>query len=362
MKKILFVALAATLLAAGCQKTEIINPVGNPIGFSTGLNKLTKADDATTPDPLATLKTQSFSVWAFYAADDEHTTVDDTNAPYGGIENTPVTFSTTTSKWGTTEQYYWPGVGKELKFFAASADAATIGTKESSKVSISDDRTTMTITDFIVNPSDPTVDLMVADIVQQHQDDKVVDMTFHHALSKVEFIFKTITNEDNLTVVVNSLSVADLATKGTFTTAAPAPTPTPGDEEPETPATRADGDAGATTAYQGAVTEVSMNWTSVTVPQPFNKPLNAETMTLTNEPQVFSSWLVLPQPIAGKTVTVSYVIGEKPFTSVFKLDKGLTAWNPNQQIKYTITLAPNLITFNPTVDEWDVPTDIEHQN
>ena len=56
------------------------------------------------------------------------------------------------------------------------------------------------------------------------------------------------------------------------------------------------------------------------------------------------------------------MIGEKPFTSVFKLDKGLTAWNPNQQIKYTITLAPNLITFNPTVDEWDVPTDIEHQN
>lgn len=356
MKKILFVALGATLLAAGCQKTEIINPVGNPIGFSTGLNKLTKADDATTPDQLATLKTQSFSVWAFYAADDEHTSGNDTNLPYGGIENTPVTFSTTTSKWGTTEQYYWPGVGKELKFFAASADAATIGTKESSKVSISDDRTTMTITDFLVNPNDPTVDLMVADIVQQHQDDKVVDMTFHHALSKVEFIFKTITNEDNLTVVVNSLSVADLATKGTFTTAAPT---TP---EPETPATRADGDAGATTAYQGAVTEISMNWTSVTVPEPFSKPLNAEAMTLTDEPQVFSSWLVLPQPITGKTVTVSYVIGEKPFTSVFKLDKGLTAWNPNQQIKYTITLAPNLITFNPTVDEWDVPTDIEHQN
>ena len=36
MKKFFFVALAATLLAAGCQKTEVINPVGGrSMSFTT---------------------------------------------------------------------------------------------------------------------------------------------------------------------------------------------------------------------------------------------------------------------------------------------------------------------------------------
>ena len=38
MKRIFFVALAATLLAASCQKTEIINPAGgNVMTFSTNM-------------------------------------------------------------------------------------------------------------------------------------------------------------------------------------------------------------------------------------------------------------------------------------------------------------------------------------
>ena len=116
MKKIFFVALGATLLAASCQKTEIINHVGDALTFSTGMGKLTKADDA---GDMTTLKSQNFSVWAYYAADDQHTNGDDTHAVYGGIDNVVVSFGDN-DKWGTTEQYYWPGVGKELIFFAVS--------------------------------------------------------------------------------------------------------------------------------------------------------------------------------------------------------------------------------------------------
>ena len=68
MKKILFVAFAATLLAAGCQKTEIINRVGDRIGFSTQLDKITKsvgtADAAN--DGEENLLAQDFRVWAYY--------------------------------------------------------------------------------------------------------------------------------------------------------------------------------------------------------------------------------------------------------------------------------------------------------
>ena len=51
MKKILFLAASAILLAAGCQKTEVLNQaIGDPMTFSTGMGKLTKADS----NPVAT--------------------------------------------------------------------------------------------------------------------------------------------------------------------------------------------------------------------------------------------------------------------------------------------------------------------
>ena len=357
MKKILFVAFAATLLAAGCQKTEIINSVrGDAMTFSTGMSKLTKADNT---GDLTTLKAQDFSVWAYYAADDQHTAPDDKWKVYDKIANVKVS-DNDAGKWGTTEQYYWPGVGKELIFFAVSADETTIGTTTfdtdgtettTSKVKISDDRTSLEIENFEVNNEAPYVDLMIADVVQQHQGDKVVDLNFHHALAKVEFLFKTITNEDNLTVTVDSLSVADVKTKGTFSTVqstqAKSGDDTTGDDTTG---------GGTTTTYSGTQTEVGFYWTGQDVPKAFSvKNTGApESFVLTDEYQTYSTWMVIPQGISTTKVTVNYTIGEKTFNSIFDLyTTDLTKWEPNQYIAYRITLAPNLITFNPSVDDWD---------
>ena len=359
MKKIFSVALAATLLAAGCQKTEIINPVGNAIGFSSEMNKLTKS----TGD-LTTLKSQGFSVWAYYVEDDVHTAVDDKFKVYDNIDNVRVTFDDN-SKWGTTEQYYWPGVGKELRFFAVSADAETIGgtTDLTTKVSVDEEtREVLTIKDFTVSKDDPTVDLMVADVVQQHQDDKVVDLTFHHVLSKVEFVFKTISNDDNLKVTVNSISVANISTKGTFTTA-----------EPSTPATRAEGDGttgdgtntgGTTTTYSGTQNEIDLCWNNLSEPAEFSvSVIDGGKLELTDTPVTYSTWLVLPQTVGEKFVRVNYTIGEKTFDSNFQLSTtSVPEWLPNQHVTYTVTLAPNLIKFNPSVDDWDEPIDNPYQN
>ena len=357
MKKILFVAFAATLLAAGCQKTEIINSVrGDAMTFSTGMSKLTKADNT---GDLTTLKAQDFSVWAYYAADDQHTAPDDKWKVYDKIANVKVS-DNDAGKWGTTEQYYWPGVGKELIFFAVSADETTIGTTTfdtdgtettTSKVKISDDRTSLEIENFEVNNEAPYVDLMIADVVQQHQGDKVVDLNFHHALAKVEFLFKTITNEDNLTVTVDSLSVADVKTKGTFSTVqstqAKSGDDTTGDDTTG---------GGTTTTYSGTQTEVGFYWTGQDVPKAFSvKNTGApESFVLTDEYQTYSTWMVIPQGISTTKVTVNYTIGKKTFNSIFDLyTTDLTKWEPNQYIAYRITLAPNLITFNPSVDDWD---------
>ena len=380
MKKILFVALAATLLAAGCQKTEIINPVGNAIGFSTGLNKLTKASDADNTGTV-NLQEQNFRVWAYGAYEDPNTTTEEQNAIYDGIENLAVNYAAATTSWGTEQEYYWPGVEKELKFFAVSADAAFLGTSgtTSTSVTVTPGATlaaaTMTIKDFVVENNvtngGPNADLMVADFVQQHQDDKVVDLTFHHALSKVEFVFKTLAATGTETapqVYVQSLSVADLASKGTLTVAAPA-------------AATADEttDEGTTQSYQATVQPVEFNWGTPSVPVIFTDDWNTEVtlpegvdataatdnkaMLLTVEPQTFTTWLMLPQNIEGKKVSITYIINKRQFTSIFALDKNnLKAWDDNQHIKYTVTLAPNVISFNPTVQDWANPTDREYQN
>lgn len=372
MKKIFIVALAATLLAVGCQKTEIINPVGNAIAFSTGLNKLTKASDA---DSTGTynLQEQNFRVWAYGAYEDENTLVNEMNEIYDHIENLPVTYTTS---WGTTKEYYWPGVGKDLKFFAVSADPTFLGTAGATSTTVdvtpgaSIEEATMTVKGFVVDPNSPNEDLMVADFVQQNQDDKVVDLSFHHTLSKVEFVFKTLASTDTTKaapqVFVQKILVKDLATKGTLTVSR------------DTAGTIATD----STKYIAKVVPVDFTWAvdttstftadfsddwlkTVSYPEGADSTavLDTTAMELTVEPQTFTTWLMLPQTITGKKVEVTYVINKRQFTSIFALDKAnLTAWTDNQRIIYNVTLAPNIISFNPTVEEWANPTNKEFQN
>lgn len=374
MKKILFVALLATLLAASCQKTEIINPVGNKIGFSTGMNKLTKAADADSSGTF-NLQEQNFRVWAYGAYEDPNTAKIEKNHVYDGIENLAVTYA---GGWGTVKEYYWPGVGKDLMFFAVSADQTFLGTSgtTSTNVSVTHGATiadaTMTVQKFTVNSDSPNEDLMVADFVQQNQNDKVVDLHFHHALSKVEFVFKTLKSNDTTKVApqvfVQSLVVDSLATKGTLnvckdTSAASVPVDTTG-------------------KYAATVVPVEFKWEvdstdvskksfkddwngSVTYIEGTDTTAVKDTtaMQLTVKPQTFSTWLMLPQNIEGKKVAITYVINKRQFTSIFALDKNdLKEWTDNQHIKYTVTLAPNVISFNPIVNDWANPTDREYQN
>ena len=78
---------------------------------------------------------------------------------------------------------------------------------------------------------------------------------------------------------------------------------------------------------------------------------------------LYSNWLVIPQGIGDKTVEVVYTIGGKQLTSVFPLyTSSLTKWEHNQFVKYTITLAPNVISFNPSVDDWDDAVGSEMNN
>lgn len=380
MKKILLVAASVTLLAAGCQKTEIVNPVGEPaMTFSTGMKKLTKAEGTADADStgLNNLKAQDFRVWAYADYEDPNTLLtDELDQIYDGMSNMNVYYtevgtgeegSPIMGSWAPAKEYYWPGVDKNLRFFAVSGAECDVDLATIDNVTIAIERTpgaegepdtvvsTLTVTDFTVDSEAPNTDLMVADFVCQNQSKKEVVLNFRHALSKVEFLFKTIDGSDR-DVFVQSLEVAGINTISTLTV-------TPNTEENAAkPISFAWGVPGQPETFADDY---------VTVPEDFPTTVeyiqgaaeDTSAMKLTSDAETFATWLVVPQNIDGLQVKVLYVIGERQFESIFTLSsETLEEWAPNQYVKYTVTLAPNLISFVPKVEDWDNPTDVEYQN
>ena len=348
MKKILFVALAAILLAAGCQKTEVINRVGDVMTFSTEMNKLTKADEGTTTSDLTTLKAQQFKVWAYTAYEDQLNHVK-RGAEYDGITGLVIKFDETTSKWVTADSkdYYWPGKEYDLDFYGISTGVdvnAAITSPGDENVG----NRSIIITGYSVTPTTATDDLMVADFVRQNQKDKTdksVSMHFNHALSKVTFAFNTAGDKP---VKVTKLEVLGLNTSGVLTVEEKAAV--------ETDQTR---------------TSVSLSWTKnlenfTAATGDFVREFTGDASTLAvGDPVPFTTWLVIPQALNDKNVKIYYSIGEKDFTHVFALanDTALpNGWDVNQSITYNVTLSPNTISFVPSVQDWEEKTTITEVN
>lgn len=375
MKHLVFtVACAVALLATSCQKTEIINQTGTSIGFATQTGKLTKAEDVV---GVATLKTYGFRVWAYrnftdeyYAGPNSATNPTGLNEIYDAMEALPITWSTASSKWTTTKDYYWPGADKQLKFYAVACDqnaetgfALTSG--EGGSVAITNDGNntgTTTVKGFVVNALADN-DLMIADPIVQAQQDatngNTVKPVFRHTLTKVQFNFKTdASTMEAHPVYIQSIETSALKTTGSITL--------PAANAETSPWTLSD----ATHQYK------DNNATAITLPKAVDPDTNLETeneitidgediptggtadrtgLTLTDQYQTLDTWLLLPQDIseATATVTVTYIIKNRQFTKTFPLyATNLTKWDVNQFVKYNVTIAPNLISFDPTVEEW----------
>ena len=400
MKRMLFVALAATLLVVGCQKTEVINPVtGSPMSFTTGMSKLTKAVPGTASDADAkgqrNLEAQDFSVWAYADPESDFSTSTDVNKDtgiYDEMENLHVECKTASvegvvdneattdidetveaapGEWTTNKEYYWPGDQKSLRFFAVSADQSWLHTTPC-PVKINYEVPSLTISGFEVNATPKTndegeviktaanEDLMVADFVKQDQRKKNVDLTFRHTLSKVQFDFKTLAAEEGETVPdvwVQSVSVAGMKYKGTLNVTVDSKvTEKVAWDFQWTP------DAATTTFtddYDKLTTYLTGSDAAVVA--------DPTAMKLTPKESTFTTWLMLPQTIdKNSKVTITYVINKRQFTAVFPLNGDdnttIEKWACNQHILYTVILAPNTISFKPTVTDWTTPVDITHQN
>lgn len=367
MKKILFAAFAASLLAAGCQKTEVYQPTttGPEMTFSTEMKKITKVGtssaNATGKDD--NLKAQGFNIWA-YADYDLTNATNVKDGIYDGMNGWFVDYQN--SSWNPNKKYYWPGTGKDLRFFAVSSITTekTSGDITSRKPTYTitvqpgigdepgddtdDTKPSITIENFKVNHEAPNEDLMVAKFVKQNQNNKTVKLDFHHTLSKVQFLFKTTPDkgknekgeeiEITPNVQVNSIKVASLLSEGTLIVSKK--------------------DNSMNTDF----IEEEFEWTLDETTAEFGK---TSVLQLTKDPVVYDTWLMLPQSIQTKKIKISYTIEGRVFEVIFNLTgniEGFTEWARNQYIKYTIDISPNKIKFNATSSDWDPKTDVDMNN
>lgn len=402
MKKVLFVAIIATLIAVGCEKTEIINPnLGTEILFSPELGKLTKAEG----DIDATLKAQGFKVSAINAYEDLYTNASEFNTVYREMNNLEFLYKDDAWALKNGQSYFWPGTGKDLVFLAVSSKTPGVvipvipeeATEEDFGISgtpVNDANgkptgaynnitvNNFTIPNFTVTPPSYVKDagehlgdqkgadddLMVANVVIQNQDDNQeqgvekgqVELDFSHTLSKVQFVFTTNTTTD-YPVTVNKVVIEDVINKATL-------------------------GVGVTFAGESRTSTNTYDWSpsvenKTAVDYLAQKDDDAQNyedfvidynLSLSKDSELtYATWLVIPQSLEGKMVSITYTITDtnnnsapSVFTSVFPLyTSTLTAWSRNQYVRYKINLSPNLITFNPIVSEdWSTNTDVEHNN
>lgn len=410
MKKVLFVAIIATLIAVGCEKTEIINPnLGTEILFSPELGKLTKAEG----EKDATLKVQGFKVSAINAYEDLYTTATEFNTVYREMDNLQFIYGTNGWALQNGQSYFWPGTGKDLVFLAVSSKTQSVeipsivengfgitGTAEKD----SENKNTraysgITVNNFtipnftVTSPSyvkeatqnasvgDQTGaddDLMVANVVIQNQGDSGADvekgevkLDFSHTLSKVQFVFTTNTTVD-FPVTVNKVEIKDVINKATLGVGV----------------SFANGSRTSTNTYDWSPSgdDNDVNYLAVKVQEDDDETNNNYVdfvidYNLSLDPTAtqglpYATWLVIPQSLEGKMVSITYTIADNnnkddqgiaatsQFTQVFPLyTSTLTSWARNQYVRYIINLSPNLITFNPVVTEdWSTNTDVAHNN
>lgn len=361
MKKILFVAVTAVFLAAGCQKTEIQNEALTSIGFNVQMGKLSKAaPDALTSAGSTNLRAQGFKVWGYFSAP-----AGDLNYNLGDLylykegtdpkEPIDVTFMGLNADeseeiWAADNTYYWPGQNKYLDIYAVSLyeDAgyayANVAPNYTNK--------TVEINDFVVN-KDADNDLMVAALLHQTQtDSKYIQPYFHHALTKVLLTFCTNQSESNVYVVSAKLqgvkSIGDLLVEN----------------KPGT----------------GNTYTAEFNWKNLDTPTEYDAQYKlGENDKVTiggseipakllgsdkNNPITFGSWLLIPQTdLSNVKLYVDYIVEDTRTQQTFdlKVTGKVESWNRNNQITYNMVISPEFITFEPDVTDWPVDKE-ENEN
>lgn len=305
MKKILFVAMAATMFAACTQNEELENMGSNKeMKFNTAVMSTTRAT------AITTASFNQFTLYAYYGENDAT-----------GIIN-GIDFTKNSETWvaSSGKTFYWPGENN-VNFWGYSA-VESDGQTKSDKIT-EYNATNKTFKFTVQTASANQEDLLVAEGIQLNSksNNGTASIAFKHALTKMSFkIIGQETSTDysynvtGITINAKSTETYSLSTKAWETT-----TPVP----------------------------ASVDFT-------LTAPENAISgTTATNVSDVL---MMIPQ--TGATITVSYTVTAGGYTTE-SLTKTFTfdAWEKGKNMVYTITLPADAIKPMVVVGEVDNESD-----
>lgn len=299
MKKILFVAMAATMFVACTQNEELENAGSNKeMRFNTAVMSTTRAGAITN---------ELFTQFTLYA----YTGADNATAIIGGK-----TFQKSGNAWGVTgETFYWPGT-QNVEFFGYSIETAADAVYDATTA------TAPTLAYTVNGTIASQEDLLIAEKVTKNSaaDGATVSIPFKHALTKMSF---KIAGDDNATsafsYAITGIKVT-ANTKGTYE---------------------------YSSSDWNATTSESKDFT-LTKPSDFKG----------GDAAVAVSEALMMIPQAGATITINYTISTLGLTNPIAVEKAFTFtdWAKGKNIAYTIKLPSNAIqkitvtgTFE---DEW----------
>ena len=226
MKKLVLAALAIASMAA-CTKSNVQYEQPGEITLQPVAQKATKAAVDGTAYPTA--EAYNFNVWAWWADKDAGTQLAEFTPTTDYIAEGTFVHRNGTS-WGGSTPYYWPTKGSLVFAGYSPASAKVGGTTFKYYLNAVDNEgddndiaaNTLKITDYIQsNNIADAKDLMWFDVTDESYnkngaDNKVVPVTFKHALSWLTFKFNRSNNTDALWTI-KEVKLVGIEDKATFT-------------------------------------------------------------------------------------------------------------------------------------------------
>lgn len=329
-------AIAVTLLAAGCQKTYVVDPVNQVIGFSTEVGKQTKAGIIQNGDSF---DSESFGVVA-YGLTEGKTWANGFAEKALLIDNKEVKKSTgegEDNKWRVVgnDKYYWPNDAQSsLSFFAyypyqssTIEDATkTIGQKPGV------DENGITLTAYKhIQDNIQKVDFMTADAKDKtysSTNNGVVSLNFSHRMTQICFDITKDASASGAEVKIISIKLLGINNTADFSNSAFS-----------NPSGNADYVVNEYSGEAGVVIEDTWKSTPCTmIPQTF----------AADKQKIEIKYSLSGTGIVSETVTKT--------VNLSGLSDTHTKWDAGQKVTYKMTVGLKEITFDPEIIDWSTGT------
>lgn len=345
MKNLAIIASLAVLSLAACSKNEVYSDTSmeNAVSFTTYAGRaLTKANGSlVNGSNFSGSDNQHIGVYAWHKNGEAFQGNEDPNF----LRNVDVTLANNGSSASTSyaNLQYWPkdadaATFKNVISFVAyypygDAHISATPAKGLGAYNFIVDSDVTKQTDFMTSD-------VKADITKAESDGGAVSFAFHHQLTKVQFYMNKAADYGSTVISVKDVKLTQVKTTGTLTT-----------------------------VYDPATNETSAVWAAQGTPVDFDMLTAAKTLgtagaKLDADSDAYT-FLMLPQTLGDEVlITIDYTVKTGDYATVeesasVKLNTAvigtepLTAWNANQNIKYTFTIGLDAISFKASAAAWD---------